>query len=413
MTDKQKELLAKFNRVSEDKSQLQEFTRAIIMNEIGGDNIIPDNGSFYWPSDKQPLWDIQIGEKDYRLFDPISDNYYFTQPFFRIPTDECYLVDLAYYFDYLGEWGNLPNASYQYNGQNLIFTRDSDLEDAFWGLYDINPSAFEELTGLTNIAEDDSVLIALTSLYMSSDPDTNGQVLKRIILLIHYSGNALNEIREMEDPDSSDTPYDLVVIDDNRTTPPFWTKLDISESKTYRVLNAYKSEHQIEQQISNRNSLITIVNWDKYQITEQQIEQQVNSNRTTSEQQVNTNKNIKNIKNEIIYNNIVKIFNEKCLNLSKIKKVTDKRKKAIDKFLKEYTQEQFEEICTKANESNFLTGKNDRGWKADFDFILRIDKATSILEGKYDNTKSNKVTNYNNYKQREYDNLNYIYANRR
>ena len=74
-------------------------------------------------------------------------------------------------------------------------------------------------------------------------------------------------------------------------------QLDISESKTYRVLNAYKSEHQIEQQISNRNSLITIVNWDKYQITEQQIEQQMNSNRTASEQQVNTNKNVKNDKN--------------------------------------------------------------------------------------------------------------------
>lgn len=189
-------------------------------------------------------------------------------------------------------------------------------------------------------------------------------------------------------------------------------QLDISESKTYRVLNAYKSEHQIEQQISNKNSLITIVNWDKYQITEQQIEQQVNSNRTASEQQVNTNKNIKNIKNEIIYNNIVKIFNEKCCNLSKIKKLTDKRKKAIDKFLKEYTQEQFEEICIKANESDFLIGKNDRGWKADLDFILRTDKAISILEGKYDNTKSSKATNYNNYQQRKYENLDYIYANR-
>ena len=76
-------------------------------------------------------------------------------------------------------------------------------------------------------------------------------------------------------------------------------QLDISESKTYRVLNAYKSEHQIEQQISNRNSLITIVNWDKYQITEQQIEQQMNSNRTASEQQVNTNKNVKNGRNNI------------------------------------------------------------------------------------------------------------------
>ena len=28
------------------------------------------------------------------------------------------------------------------------------------------------------------------------------------------------------------------------------------------------------------------------------------------------------------------------------------------------------------------------GWKADFDFLMRIDKATAILEGKYDNKES-------------------------
>lgn len=27
------------------------------------------------------------------------------------------------------------------------------------------------------------------------------------------------------------------------------------------------------------------------------------------------------------------------------------------------------------------------GWKADFDFMMRTDKATAILEGKYDNNK--------------------------
>ena len=92
-------------------------------------------------------------------------------------------------------------------------------------------------------------------------------------------------------------------------------QLKISESKTYRVINEYKSEHQIEQQTSNHNSLITILNWDKYQQIEQQNEQPVNNQRTTSEQPVNTNKNVKNIKNE--RNNINKkqksfedVFNE-------------------------------------------------------------------------------------------------------
>jgi len=80
-------------------------------------------------------------------------------------------------------------------------------------------------------------------------------------------------------------------------------KLDISESKVHRVLKMLEIEQQIEQQTSNKNRLITIVRWNEYQSCEQQIEQQVNNNRTTSEQQVNTNKNIKNIKNNILYAN--------------------------------------------------------------------------------------------------------------
>lgn len=72
--------------------------------------------------------------------------------------------------------------------------------------------------------------------------------------------------------------------------------------------------------------------------------------------------------------------------MPQIQKLTDKRKTTIDKFLKEFTEEQFEQICIKANESDFLTGNNDRKWKADFDFLMRIDKATNIFEGKYDNS---------------------------
>lgn len=75
-------------------------------------------------------------------------------------------------------------------------------------------------------------------------------------------------------------------------------QLKISESKIYRIINDFKSEQQIEQQTSNQNSLISILNWDKYQQIEQQNEQQMNNERTTSEQRVNTNKNDKNVKND-------------------------------------------------------------------------------------------------------------------
>lgn len=75
-------------------------------------------------------------------------------------------------------------------------------------------------------------------------------------------------------------------------------QLGVNESKIYRVLEALKSEQQIEQLATSRNSLITIVNWSEYQQSEQLTEQLVNSYRTASEQLVNTNKNNKNNKNK-------------------------------------------------------------------------------------------------------------------
>ncbi len=88
---------------------------------------------------------------------------------------------------------------------------------------------------------------------------------------------------------------------------------------------------------------------------------------------------------------IVEIYNLYCTNFSQVQKLTDKRERAIDNFLKEFSVEQFEEICKKANSSDFLRGKNDRKWKADFDFLMRTDKAISVLEDKYSANKENQA----------------------
>jgi len=98
--------------------------------------------------------------------------------------------------------------------------------------------------------------------------------------------------------------------------------LCVSESKVTRILSAFESEQQIEQLTSNKNRLISVVNWDKYQIFDQQNEQQMNNNWTTTEQQVNTNKknkNVKNVKNEIKYSDIPEL-NEAILEFIKFRK---------------------------------------------------------------------------------------------
>jgi len=78
------------------------------------------------------------------------------------------------------------------------------------------------------------------------------------------------------------------------------SQLSISDSKVKRVLLAFESDQQIDRQRSNKNSLITILNWCEYQQNDQQNDQQVTSKRPASDQQVTTNKNVKNIKNNIL-----------------------------------------------------------------------------------------------------------------
>jgi len=72
----------------------------------------------------------------------------------------------------------------------------------------------------------------------------------------------------------------------------------IKEHSVDRILNYFKNEHQIEQQTTNQNRLITILKWERYQGDEQRNEQPVSNKRATSEQPVSTNKNNKNVKNE-------------------------------------------------------------------------------------------------------------------
>lgn len=76
--------------------------------------------------------------------------------------------------------------------------------------------------------------------------------------------------------------------------------LNISESKVNRVLLLLESDEQIERKVNNKGTLITIVNWSKYQVDDLESEQQTDSKRTASEQQVNTNKNIRSKKKEEI-----------------------------------------------------------------------------------------------------------------
>ena len=87
-------------------------------------------------------------------------------------------------------------------------------------------------------------------------------------------------------------------------------------------------------------------------------------------------------------NDFVEVYMRECFNLPQIRTLTDKRKKAINSFKKTYKMSEWEEVCKIANNTDFLIGKNDRGWKADFDFLINVNNATKVLEGKYTGGKT-------------------------
>lgn len=125
----------------------------------------------------------------------------------------------------------------------------------------------------------------------------------------------------------------------------------ISESKIERILNYFeKIEHQIEQQKTSTNRLISILNWCEYQHIEQQTEQQLNNERTTTEQQLNTLQEDKEIKNKYIYclfydSEIEKSNNdENFINFVKVLFGSNSLSKKLERVLKMQDQVSFEQF---------------------------------------------------------------------
>lgn len=73
-------------------------------------------------------------------------------------------------------------------------------------------------------------------------------------------------------------------------------------------------------------------------------------------------------------------------------RLTSARRKVLSARLKEaWWREHWREGLARLPTARFLWGENDSGWKADFDWFIKPDSLTKILEGKYDSgAKSNR-----------------------
>lgn len=75
--------------------------------------------------------------------------------------------------------------------------------------------------------------------------------------------------------------------------------------------------------------------------------------------------------------------------LPKCRELSATRRKAAQARLRAHPEHEYWlSVVARIADSAFCKGENDRAWKATFDWLLRPDTSTRVLEGKYDSTGS-------------------------
>lgn len=89
----------------------------------------------------------------------------------------------------------------------------------------------------------------------------------------------------------------------------------------------------------------------------------------------------------------ISLYHDVCKSLPKVRILTDKRKKAIKTLLSKISLEEVKEAFEIIENTPFLKGDNDRGWKPNIEFLVKHDNIIKILEGFYD-SKPQQINSY-------------------
>lgn len=82
---------------------------------------------------------------------------------------------------------------------------------------------------------------------------------------------------------------------------------------------------------------------------------------------------------------VVAIYHETCPMLPRVRLLTDARVRAIDRRRRDTlaTRDAWREYFGRVAGTPFLTGENDRGWRANIDWLVRPANVARVLEGTY------------------------------
>ena len=173
-----------------------------------------------------------------------------------------------------------------------------------------------------------------------------------------------------------------------------WVKYqNIEGMDKIREQNRIRKQKQRERQKLLLEDTSHVTSRDSHATDKIRIEEEKNKNRIEED------------KDRIDYSRIVNMYNDTCASFPKITKLSDSRKKAIKARLNTYSYDDFQNMFNKAQASDFLKGKNNRDWQANFDWLIKDTNFAKTLDGNFDNkqnTGTKKTNQFNNFKQRNY-----------
>jgi predicted transcriptional regulator len=88
------------------------------------------------------------------------------------------------------------------------------------------------------------------------------------------------------------------------------------------------------------------------------------------------------------HQDIVDLYHEVLTELPKIKVLSQKRRAYLRATLNSYPKARvlswWQGYFEKVKDAPFLLGQNPRGWRADFEFLIKFDNVLKVIEGKYE-----------------------------
>lgn len=181
----------------------------------------------------------------------------------------------------------------------------------------------------------------------------------------------------------------------------------VSRRTVHKWLHHLHNTGRIVLESSTRGSVVTICNWDIYQSNEDDegtpSKHQVNTEGTPSKHQVALIEEVKKgrieerkkgesgsdavtqHKSAPALPRLGQIWNAHRGTLPELKACGSTRRRHADARWRDHPDESYWiDIVTRLAGSPFCRGENQRGWRADFDFLIRPETQHKVLEGKYD-----------------------------